>query len=62
MLTHLEDHGILNPDQHGFRKCLCTETQLIQTVHDWASTKDAKGQTDVLFLDFSKAFGTVPHR
>ena len=62
MLTHLEDHGILNPDQHGFRKRLSTETQLIQAVHDWASTIDAKGQTDVLFLDFSKAFDTVPHR
>ena len=62
MLTHLEDHGILNPDQHGFRICLFTETQLIQAVHDWASTNDAKGQTDVLFLDFSKAFDTVPLR
>ena len=44
------------------RKRLSTETQLIQAVHDWASTTDAKGETDVLFLDFSKAFDTVPHR
>ena len=62
MLIHLEDHGILNPDQHGFHSCLSTETQLIQAVHDRARTNDAKGQTDVLFLDFSKTFDTVPHR
>ena len=58
MLSHLENHGVLNPDQHGFRKRLSTETQLIQAVYDWASVVDAKGQTDVVFLDFSN---TVLH-
>ena len=62
MLSHLEEHGILNPDQHGFCKRLSTETHLIQAVHDWANTINDKGQTDVLFLDFSKAFDTVPHK
>ena len=56
MLTHLKDHVILYQDQHEFPKRLSTETHLIQAVHDWASTIYAKGQTNVLFLDFSKAF------
>ena len=50
------------PNDQGVTYLISTETQLIQTVHDWASTIDAKGQTDVLFLDFSKAFDNVPHR
>ena len=62
MLSRLEEHGILDPDQHGSRKRLYTETQLIQAVHDWANTINDKGQTDVFFLDFSKAFDTVPHK
>ena len=48
------------PTPHGFRERLSTETQLIQAVYDWASVVDAK-QTDVVFLDFNKAFDTVPH-
>ena len=62
MLSHLEEHGILNPDQHGFRKRLSTETQLIQVVHDWEKTINDKGQTDALFLNVRKAFDTVPHK
>ena len=50
------------PNDQGVTYLISTETQLIQAVHDWASTIDAKGQTDVLFLDFSKAFDNVPHR
>ena len=62
MFSRLEEHGIQDPDQHGFHKRLCTETQLIQAVHDWANTIKDKGQTDVFFLDFSKAFDTVLHK
>ena len=62
MLSHLEEHGIVNPDQHGFHKHLSTETQLIQAIHDWANTINDKVQTNVLFLDFSKAFDIVPHK
>ena len=38
------------------------ETQLIATIHDWAETINAKGQTDAILLDFSKAFDKVPHK
>ena len=38
------------------------ETQLIQTVEDFARIIDNKLQTDIAVLDFLKAFDTVPHR
>ena len=62
MMHHFSENNILDPDQHGFRQGLSTETQLISSIHDWASAINAKGQTDVVFLDFSKAFDSVPHR
>ena len=38
------------------------ETQLAGLIDDLASTLDRKSQADVVILDFSKAFDTVPHQ
>ena len=43
-------------EQHGFINKLSTITQLINTTTYWANTLNNKGQTDIIFLDFSKAF------
>ena len=55
----LEAHSILTDAQHGFRKRCSCETQLILTIQDLAKDVDSKGQTDVILLDFSKAFYKV---
>ena len=57
MMSHLDTCAILTNDQHGFRKGLSTETQLLAAVHD-CPTHCTRGQTDILFLDFSKAFNS----
>ena len=36
------------------------ETQLIETIDDFATTLNLSGQIDAIFLDMSKAFDTVP--
>ena len=54
-------NNILTDLQHGFRRGFSCETQLILTVHDWASILNKKGQVDAILLDFSKAFDTVSH-
>ena len=42
---------------------LSCETQLIEAINDWALSINRKCQTDMLFLDFSKAFNNkVAHR
>ena len=61
MAKHLSQHNILLDSQHGFRERLSTVTQLITFVHDWATTLEHRGQTDVVLLDFSKAFDKVSH-
>ena len=55
------DYNILSNAQFGFRKNYSAELQLIQTTHDLAFNLNNKGQTDVILLDFSKAFDKVPH-
>ena len=59
---HLAANKIIIDEQHGFREKLSCETQLIQANQDWSEVLDRGGQTDVLLLDFSKAFDKVPHR
>lgn len=57
----LDEHHILSPFQHNFRKGLSTVTQLVSVVHFFTSVLDKAGQVDVIFLDFRKAFDRVPH-
>ena len=62
--SHLNKYGIITSKQHGFRKGMSCETQLVEAIHDWTSTilNKGQGQVDVILLDFSKAFDTVPHQ
>ena len=60
-MRHLDRHKILTDKQHGFRAKHSCETQLLQTVHDLAHSLDKRKQTDIIIMDFSKAFDSVPH-
>ena len=58
---HLKKYDILCEEQHGFRANRSCETQLISTVNDIAENMDVGKQTDVILLNFSKAFDRVTH-
>ena len=63
---HLTLDSILADCQHGFRSQRSCETQLVQFVHDIISNLDGavnRGhkQTDLIMMDFAKAFDKVPH-
>jgi len=60
--NHLDVNDILTNAQHGFRKKQSCETQLLLTVSDLAKGLDDKSQTDMILLDFSKAFDKVPRQ
>ena len=62
IMKHLETNGILHHRQHGFRHNHSCETQLISLVHDLTNNYDAGTQTDLISMDFAKAFDTVPHQ
>ena len=64
---HLALDSILADCQHGFRSQRSCETQLVQFVHDIISNLDGAvnpghKQTDLIIMDFAKAFDKVPHR
>ena len=61
ILSYLEDHTLLSPNQYGFRAGLSCTSQLIHLFHTWASALDKGKTSDVVFLDFEKAFDSVPH-
>ena len=64
---HLSLENILVDCQHGFRSRRSCETQLVQFFHDMVSNLDralnrGHRQTDVIIMDFAKAFDKVPHK
>ena len=59
---YLSHYHKLCPTQHGFRSHHSCQTQLLESVNQWAKALDDCSSTHVIFLDFSKAFDTVPHK
>lgn len=61
IMSHAETHSILYPLQHGFRSGRSCETQLVEFVDDLQRNMDSGRQTDVVIMDFAKAFDKVAH-
>ena len=62
LMQHLENSNILYDFQHGFRSSRSWETQLISFIQDLARSADNNTQTDIIIMDFAKAFDKVSHR
>ena len=62
IIDHINTNNILINNQHSFRSEFPCQTQLISLIDDIAYAMDNHYQTDLILLDFSKAFDTVPHR
>jgi hypothetical protein len=58
----MEENGFFTKHQHGFRKGHSCATQLIEVMEQWTEDVDKKNSIDVKYLDFQKAFDTVPHK
>ena len=61
-MSHFSENKILTPVQHGFRSKHSCESQLLITTDEFTQNFKSKTQTDVVALDFSKAFDVVPHQ
>ena len=62
IMGHLDAHHVLVNYQHGFHRGHSCESQLITIFEHLARNLHHGKQTDVLLLDFSKAFDTVTHK
>eukprot|EP00057_Strongylocentrotus_purpuratus_P009185 XP_011663659.1 PREDICTED: RNA-directed DNA polymerase from mobile element jockey-like [Strongylocentrotus purpuratus] len=62
IMSFMDEKKILTDHQHGFRSGRSCATQLISVLDSWTSMLDEGGGVDVAYLDFSKAFDSVPHQ
>ena len=53
---------MLSDSQFGFRKNRSTILQLLTVMEDWTDALDDNLQVDTVYLDFKKAFDSVPHK
>ena len=62
IMTFLTDNDILSDKQYGFLSKRSTLLQLLKIFDQWTLALDNKVEVDVVYLDFRKAFDSVPHR
>ncbi|KAK3101568.1 hypothetical protein FSP39_004535 [Pinctada imbricata] len=61
IVRHMETNNLFTKHQYGFRKGYSCATQLIGVIDEWTRLLDNRDEIDVIYLDFQKAFDTVPH-
>ena len=62
IVSHMDKYNLLYALQHGFRSKRSCETQLVTLIEDLMRNSIASNQTDLVLLDFSKAFDKVSHQ
>ena len=60
-MSHLTENNMLSDQQHGFRRGRSCCTQLLEVINDWSESGDRGHPLDVIYLDYKKAFDSVPH-
>ena len=61
IMNFAETNQIICPEQHGFRKKRSCESQLIGLVDEISHSLERGQDTDLIVMDFSKAFDKVSH-
>ena len=62
IVNHLSVNKLLSDSQFGFRKNRSTILQLLTVMNEWTEALDDGIQIDTVYLDFRKAFDSVPHK
>ena len=60
--SYMCNNNLFSPNQHGFTARKSCTSQLLHAVNYWTQCLDNKYPVDVVYLDFHKAFDTVPHK
>ena len=61
IMSYFTLNNFFNKEQYGFRSKRSCETQLLSVIEHWSRLIDDVTSTDVIYLDFQKAFDKVPH-
>ena len=60
VIEHLSRNNLISNEQFGFRNGRCV-LQLIDVMEDWSNYVENDESWDTVYLDFAKAFDSVPH-
>ena len=60
-MLHLTTGDYLSNDQHGFRAKRTCSNHLLEVINDWSLIVQRGDPVDAVYLDFQKAFDSVPH-
>ena len=61
IVAHFTDNDLYAKCQHGFRKKRSCVTQLLEVIDNLTELLDKGEPIDIVYLDFRKAFDSVPH-
>ena len=61
IVEYLNKYNIISPSQHGFLNKRSPCTNLLESTNDWSTALDNHLITDVIYIDFRKAFDSVSH-
>ena len=61
IMSHFDDNTLLSQYQHGFRSKHSCEFQMISFTQEVYDNLENGNQTDIIVMDFSKAFDKVDH-
>lgn len=61
LIKHLNKNSLISDSQHGFVGGRSCASNLLATLDSWTEALEDGGCVDAIYLDFAKAFDTVPH-
>ena len=61
-MKYMQVNKLFSPNQYGFITGRSTVLQLLTVLDKWSEALDIGLSVDCIYMDFQKAFDTVPHR
>jgi hypothetical protein len=61
LTSFLTARNLISSSQYGFQQRSSTAIQLLNSHHDWLLNQNSYISTDVIYLDYAKAFDSVSH-
>ena len=62
IIDFLVQNHIISDQQLGFVPGRSTTLQLLRALEDWTAELDSGNEIDIIYIDFQKAFDSVPHK
>ena len=62
LFEFLENNNIISDKQFGLIPGRSTTLQLLRALDDWTAELDRGNEVDIIYIDFQKAFDSVPHK